>query len=143
MESIGRIDATLSRAVEAKDVPGVVAMAATDSGVMYEGAFGLRDLANGPAMTRDTVFRMTLQGPERHKQFHEIHRSDHGHLEHDTCEDRRRADREGQFAGFLCRLLAQEATGRGELQRRRERAAERSGPYRARRPRHHRGHHRL
>src|SRR5438132_2086462 len=58
MESIGRIDATLSRAVEAKDVPGVVAMAATDSGVMYEGAFGLRDLANGPAMTRDTVFRI-------------------------------------------------------------------------------------
>ncbi|HEY1431823.1 MAG TPA: serine hydrolase domain-containing protein [Stellaceae bacterium] len=58
MGSIGHIDAVLSRAVETKEVPGVVATAATDSGVVYEGAFGLRDLANGPAMTRDTVFRI-------------------------------------------------------------------------------------
>jgi len=48
----------LSRAVEAKEVPGVVAMAATDGGTLYEGAFGSRDLANGPAMTRDSVFRI-------------------------------------------------------------------------------------
>jgi methyl acetate hydrolase len=58
MDSIARIDAALSRAVETKEVPGVVAMAATESGILYEGAFGLRDLANGPAMTRDTVFRI-------------------------------------------------------------------------------------
>jgi len=37
-----------------KEVPGVVAMAATDKGVLYEGAFGTRDLATGPAMTLDT-----------------------------------------------------------------------------------------
>jgi methyl acetate hydrolase len=58
MTSRARIDAALSRAVEAGEVPGVVAMAATESGTLYEGAFGLRDLAGGPAMTLDTVFRI-------------------------------------------------------------------------------------
>src|ERR1700730_9837199 len=52
------IDAGLRRAVEAKKVPGVVAMAANDKGVIYEGAFGTRDLAQGPAMTLDTIFRL-------------------------------------------------------------------------------------
>jgi methyl acetate hydrolase len=58
MEPLARIDAVLSRAVEAREVPGVVALAATDNGIMYEGAFGMRDLAKGPAMTLDTVFRI-------------------------------------------------------------------------------------
>src|SRR5712691_6955556 len=53
-----RIDGVLRQAVDAKDVPGVVAMAATDKGLLYEGAFGARDLAQGPAMTLDTVFRI-------------------------------------------------------------------------------------
>src|ERR1700741_3086651 len=52
------IDAALSRAVETKEVPGVVALAATATGVLYEGAFGLRDIVDGPAMTRDSVFRL-------------------------------------------------------------------------------------
>ena len=52
------IDAVLRRAVEAGEVPGVVAMAATDAGVFYEGAFGARNLAGGPAMSLDTVFRI-------------------------------------------------------------------------------------
>jgi len=58
MQSLAGIDATLSRAAEAKEVPGVVALAATDTGVLYEGAFGLRDVVDGPAMTRDSVFRI-------------------------------------------------------------------------------------
>ncbi len=58
MTSRARIDAALSRAVEAGEVPGVVALAATENGVMYEGAFGRRDLPGGPAMTLDTVFRI-------------------------------------------------------------------------------------
>jgi CubicO group peptidase (beta-lactamase class C family) len=33
-------------------------MAATDKGLFYEGAFGTRDLAKGPAMTLDSVFRI-------------------------------------------------------------------------------------
>ena len=53
-----QIDAVLRRATEAKEVPGVVAVAATDKGVLYEGAFGTRDLANGPDMTPDTIFRL-------------------------------------------------------------------------------------
>ena len=52
------IDKALRRAVEAREVPGVVAMAGTADGTLYEGAFGLRDLAHGPAMTADTVFRI-------------------------------------------------------------------------------------
>ncbi len=52
------IDAALRQGVEAGDVPGVVAMAANDRGIIYEGVFGKRNLAGGPAMTRDTVFRI-------------------------------------------------------------------------------------
>ena len=53
-----RIDAALRAAVEAKEVPGIVAMATTEKGLFYEGVFGTRDLGKGPAMTRDTVFRI-------------------------------------------------------------------------------------
>jgi len=53
-----QIDAVLRRAVEAKEVPGVVAMAATDRVILYEGAFGTRDLTKGPEMTADTIFRL-------------------------------------------------------------------------------------
>jgi methyl acetate hydrolase len=57
-QSRTQIDAVLRRAVEAKEVPGVVAMAVNDKGVIYEGAFGVRDLALGSAMTLDTIFRL-------------------------------------------------------------------------------------
>ena len=54
-----RIDGVLRQAVDAKEVPGVVAMAATEKGVLYEGAFGPRVLEPGAAaMTPDTVFRI-------------------------------------------------------------------------------------
>jgi CubicO group peptidase (beta-lactamase class C family) len=49
------IDPILRRAADAGDVPGVVAMVADDSGVIYEGGFGKRDLARPDAMTPDTV----------------------------------------------------------------------------------------
>jgi methyl acetate hydrolase len=58
VQSRPQIDGVLRQAVDAKDVPGVVAMAATDKGLLYEGAFGTRDLGKGPAMTLDTVFRI-------------------------------------------------------------------------------------
>jgi methyl acetate hydrolase len=57
-EAVERIDAALQRAVEAGEVPGVVAMAAAADGLVYEGAFGVRELGAGPAMTLDTVFRI-------------------------------------------------------------------------------------
>ena len=53
-----RIDATLRQAVDAREVPGVVAMAATDKGLLYEGAFGVRALGESAPMTLDTVFRI-------------------------------------------------------------------------------------
>ena len=54
-----RIDPILKQAVDAKEVPGVVAMAATEKGVLYEGAVGPRALEAGAAsMTPDTVFRI-------------------------------------------------------------------------------------
>jgi methyl acetate hydrolase len=57
-EAQAQIDAVLRRAVEAHEVPGVVAMAATEAGPVYQGAYGMRDLASGTAMTADTVFRI-------------------------------------------------------------------------------------
>ena len=53
-----QIDGVLRQAVDAREVPGVVAMAATDKGVLYEGAFGLRALDQSTPMTLDTVFRI-------------------------------------------------------------------------------------
>jgi len=50
-----KIDALLQRAVEAGDVPGVVAMATDRNGVIYEGAHGKRVLGQPAAMTTDTV----------------------------------------------------------------------------------------
>jgi methyl acetate hydrolase len=54
----GKIDALLRAAVDAGDLPGVVAMAADESGIIYEGAFGTRRLPDGDAVTRDTIFRV-------------------------------------------------------------------------------------
>ena len=53
-----QIDSVLRQATDAKEVPGVVAMAATDQGLLYEGAFGARSLDQSAAMTLDTVFRI-------------------------------------------------------------------------------------
>jgi methyl acetate hydrolase len=55
MANTQAIDHVLNQAVHAHDVPGVVAMAATDEGIMYEGAFGTRELGKDAPMTPDTV----------------------------------------------------------------------------------------
>ena len=52
----GEIDQGLRQAVGEKRIPGVVAMAAAEKGIVYEGAFGKRDSSKGPDMTPDTVF---------------------------------------------------------------------------------------
>ena len=60
MQSKSQIDQVLHRMSDAKEIPGVVAMAATSKDVIYQGAFGKRDLskddANDNAMTADSVF---------------------------------------------------------------------------------------
>jgi CubicO group peptidase (beta-lactamase class C family) len=55
MPTLKTIDTSFADAVARKAMPGVVATAATDRGVIYEGAFGRRDLTTGAAMTPDTV----------------------------------------------------------------------------------------
>jgi CubicO group peptidase (beta-lactamase class C family) len=45
----------LRRATDAGDVPGVVVAAATAGGPIFEGGFGVRDIATGAPMTADTV----------------------------------------------------------------------------------------
>lgn len=52
------VDAVLSAAVARGDVPGVVAMAATRSGVIYEGAFGVADLPDRTPLRTDAIFRI-------------------------------------------------------------------------------------
>jgi methyl acetate hydrolase len=56
--TLPKVDAVLRAAVSAQDVPGLVAMAATETGVVYEGVFGSRRIHEGPEMTRDTIFRV-------------------------------------------------------------------------------------
>src|ERR1700682_3567465 len=56
MQSKAQIDQVLRQKSEAKEIPGVVAMAATGNDVIYQGAFGKRDLSKDDAMTADSVF---------------------------------------------------------------------------------------
>lgn len=52
------IDRALGAKVEARQIPGVVAMAASAQSVLYEGAFGFRHMSDGARMSSDTVFRI-------------------------------------------------------------------------------------
>ena len=56
MQSKAQIDQILRQKCEAKEIPGVVAMAATGNEVIYQGAFGKRDLSKDDPMTADSVF---------------------------------------------------------------------------------------
>src|SRR5690349_4699751 len=50
------MDDVLEQALTSGGVPGVVAMAADEAGIIYEGAFGSRELGADVPMTLDTVF---------------------------------------------------------------------------------------
>jgi methyl acetate hydrolase len=60
MQSQSEIDQMLRQKCDAREIPGVVAMAANGNEVIYQGAFGKRDLskddAKDNAMTTDSVF---------------------------------------------------------------------------------------
>jgi methyl acetate hydrolase len=56
VREFSQADQVLREAAEAGAVPGVVAMAATRDGPVYQGAFGKRALPSGAAMTVDTLF---------------------------------------------------------------------------------------
>jgi methyl acetate hydrolase len=55
MASFANLDSMFSQAVASRAVPGVVAVAATEKGTLYEGAFGQRELGKDTPMTLDTV----------------------------------------------------------------------------------------
>ena len=52
------IDHALQARVGAGQIPGVVAMAANERSVLYEGAFGRRSMASEERMSTDTIFRI-------------------------------------------------------------------------------------
>jgi methyl acetate hydrolase len=56
MQGKAQIDQVLRQKSDAREIPGVVAMAATSNEVTYQGAFGKRDLSKDDAMTADSVF---------------------------------------------------------------------------------------
>ena len=56
MRQLPQVDEVSKAATDRGDVPGLVAMAATRDGPVYQGAFGRRSLPDGATMTADTVF---------------------------------------------------------------------------------------
>src|ERR1700723_1878234 len=56
MHSKAQIDQLLRQKSEAVEIPGVVAVAASGKDVIYQGAFGKRDLSKPDNMTTDSVF---------------------------------------------------------------------------------------
>ena len=52
------LDAGLRGAIEARDVPGVVALVTNRERVIYQGAFGVADVATGRPLTSDALFRI-------------------------------------------------------------------------------------
>jgi methyl acetate hydrolase len=56
MAEFPQIAEPLKAAIDRGDVPGLVAMAATREGTVYQGAFGKRALPDGAVMTADAMF---------------------------------------------------------------------------------------
>jgi CubicO group peptidase (beta-lactamase class C family) len=56
MTELSNIDKVLRSAIDGGDLPGVVALAGTREGPIYQGAAGKRALPAGPDMTVDSVF---------------------------------------------------------------------------------------
>jgi methyl acetate hydrolase len=52
------LDTSLRGAVERKDVPGVVALVTDREHVLYQGAFGVADVASGRPLKTDALFRI-------------------------------------------------------------------------------------
>ena len=56
MQGNARIDQLLRQKCDAGEIPGAVAMAATSTEMIYQGAFGKRDVSKDDVMTTDSVF---------------------------------------------------------------------------------------
>src|ERR1700712_1820280 len=58
MRNTASIDKVLASAISGEKIAGLVAAAADQDGVVYEAAFGRRDITAPPRMTTDSVFRI-------------------------------------------------------------------------------------
>jgi CubicO group peptidase (beta-lactamase class C family) len=58
LEGSAEIDSYLAHTIETTKIPGVVAMVADADRILYSGAFGRADVANGKAMPLDAIFRI-------------------------------------------------------------------------------------
>src|SRR6202047_5160762 len=56
MQGNAQIDQLLRQKTDAREIPGVVAIAANSTEVIYQGAFGKRDLSRDDPMTPDSAF---------------------------------------------------------------------------------------
>ena len=56
MQSNAQVEQLLRQKTSDREIPGVVAMAANANEVIYQGAYGKRDLSKHDAMTLDSVF---------------------------------------------------------------------------------------
>jgi methyl acetate hydrolase len=56
MRQMAEVDAALRRATERNEIAGVTAIVATDTEVVYQAAFGRREIGKADAMTLDSVF---------------------------------------------------------------------------------------
>ena len=56
MQNRANIDELLQQSCDRGEIPGAVAIAANSTEVLYEGAFGRRDLSKPQPMTADSVF---------------------------------------------------------------------------------------
>ena len=56
--AVEALETSLRGAVEANDVPGVVALVTDRQRVLYHGAFGVADIASGRPLTTDALFRI-------------------------------------------------------------------------------------
>lgn len=56
-ERLERLHALMQEVVDAKEIPGIVTILARHGKIVDYRAYGLRDLASGTRMTKDTIFR--------------------------------------------------------------------------------------
>ena len=66
MQSKAQIDQLLRQKSEAREIPGVVAMAANNQEVIYQGAFGKRDLSKDDERVLDCLHDQGDHGCGRH-----------------------------------------------------------------------------
>ncbi len=60
-DRIAKIDAMLEAAINAEEVPGLVAMVVKDGKIVYHSAKGFADVADGKKMEKNSIFRIASQ----------------------------------------------------------------------------------